>query len=77
MATITYTARVQQDGSLALPEEAREQLGLHPGDQVEIRIETTPEAPRNPLLGIIGILKGGPADGAENHDAYLYGKKPT
>jgi AbrB family looped-hinge helix DNA binding protein len=76
MAAITCTARVQSDGSLSLPEEARERLGLQPGDQVEIRIQTTGEAPPNPLYDIIGMVKGGPLDGAENHDAHLYGKKP-
>jgi bifunctional DNA-binding transcriptional regulator/antitoxin component of YhaV-PrlF toxin-antitoxin module len=68
--------RVQPDGLLSLPEEAREQLGLQPGDQVEIRIQTIEEAPRNPLYDIIGMVKGEPVDGAENHDAHLYGKKP-
>jgi antitoxin component of MazEF toxin-antitoxin module len=77
MAAITFTARVQPDGSLSLPEEAREQLGLQPGDQVEIRIQMIEAAPRNPLYDIIGMVKGGPGDGAEDHDAYLYGKKPT
>jgi bifunctional DNA-binding transcriptional regulator/antitoxin component of YhaV-PrlF toxin-antitoxin module len=80
VGTITCTAKVQPDGSLALPQEAREQLALHPGDQVQVQVHTTKaerEQPaRNPLYDIIGIATGGPADGAENHDAHLYGKEP-
>lgn len=79
MPAYTFTARVREDGSLTLPQEAREQLGLQPGDQVSIQIETSAaasrKAPRNPLYDIIGIAGEGPVDGAENHDTYLYGKK--
>lgn len=32
-----------------------------------------PEGYANPLDAIIGIGKGGPKDGAINHDHYLYG----
>jgi bifunctional DNA-binding transcriptional regulator/antitoxin component of YhaV-PrlF toxin-antitoxin module len=80
MATLTYMVKVQPDGSLLLPKEAQEQLRLQPGDQVEIQIQKAESAletePQNPLLRIIGIARGGPPDGAQNHDAYLYGKKP-
>ena len=34
---------------------------------------TPEETDRNPPYEIIGIVKGGPVDGAENHDKYLYG----
>jgi AbrB family looped-hinge helix DNA binding protein len=81
MATVTCTVRVRKNGALSLPKRAREELGLQPGDEVEIQIrrpEATPEkSPRNPLYDIIGMAKEGPADGAENHDAYLYGKRAT
>ena len=81
MAMITYTARVQPDGALALPLEAQEQLGLHPGDQVVFQVQTAEaehgRPDRNPLYDLIGIAEEGPVDGAENHDAYLSGLKPT
>jgi len=79
MATVTCTARVRKDGSLAIPKVTREELGLQQGDEVEVivRKSATPRRKRtdNPLYGVIGIGKGGPPDGAENHDKYLYGKR--
>jgi len=35
---------------------------------------TFPANEHNPLLGIIGIAKNCPEDGAEKHDRYLYGR---
>ena len=76
MTEITITARVRRDGTLAIPKQARETLGLHEGDQVEITVsksETQAKHPGDdPLLELIGIGKGGPADGAEDHDSRLY-----
>jgi len=40
MATAHYTARVKENGSLEIPKEAQEQLGLQPGDQVEVLLVT-------------------------------------
>jgi AbrB family looped-hinge helix DNA binding protein len=80
MASYTFSARVKKDGSLVIPREAREQLGLQQGDRVQIQIETpltvAGPAARNPLYEIVGIVKEGPVDGAENHDAYLYASDP-
>jgi len=76
MTAITVRARVRRDGALAIPKIARDKLGLHEGDQVDITVNA-PDVPStisesDPLLGLIGIGKGGPKDGAEDHDAKLY-----
>lgn len=80
MAEITITARVRRDGTLAIPKKARETLGLHEGDEVEITVNTasapTQEPGSDPLLELIGIGKGGPTDGAEDHDSRLY-RRPS
>jgi len=39
MAAITYSAKLNEDGFLVIPKEAFETLGLHPGDEVQIRLE--------------------------------------
>ena len=39
MATVHYTAKVQRNGSLSLPREAREALNLQPGEEIEIQVE--------------------------------------
>jgi len=41
MATAHYTARVKENGSLDIPKETQEQLGLEPGDQVEVLLVTS------------------------------------
>ncbi len=51
MAEVTFASRFQSDGSLTIPKQAAEDLGLHPGDEVEVRARsengiTTPENPR-------------------------------
>jgi AbrB family looped-hinge helix DNA binding protein len=79
MATIICTARVRKDGSLGIPKAAREELGLRQGDEVEVVVQKPivhhSQQKENPLYHLVGIGKGGPPDGAENHDKYLYGKK--
>ena len=80
MATMTFTAKVRKDGSLAIPKRTREQLGTFIGDSVEVSIHTNlvraeGEQGRNPLYDIIGIAQGGRPDGAENHDEHLYGRE--
>lgn len=79
MSTIRCTARVRKDGTLSIAKTDREALELEPGAEVELVMEKPEpvDVPRNPLYGIIGIAKGGPSDGAENHDKYLYGKKSS
>jgi AbrB family looped-hinge helix DNA binding protein len=76
MAEITITARVRRDGTLAIPKKARETLGLHEGDQIEITVNKpdtqAASSGGDPLLELIGIGTGGPADGAEDHDCRLY-----
>ncbi len=81
MATMTFKAKIQQDGSIAIPKRTRERLEPLRGESVEVSIHTdvTPskeDQVRNPLYDIIGIAKGGRPDGAENHDMYLYGEGP-
>jgi bifunctional DNA-binding transcriptional regulator/antitoxin component of YhaV-PrlF toxin-antitoxin module len=41
MATITFASKLKDDGSINIPEQAVEQLGIHPGDEVQVRVETT------------------------------------
>jgi AbrB family looped-hinge helix DNA binding protein len=76
MEGITITARVRRDGTLAIPKKAREMLGLQEGDQIEITVNKPDTQAAgsggDPLLELIGIGKGGPADGAEDHDSRLY-----
>jgi len=79
MGAVTCTATVREDGALAIPGSARRRLRLRKGDEVEVTLAKplarAPQASQNPLLGLVGIGKGGPADGAENHDKYLYRKR--
>lgn len=78
MASIDCIAKVNQDGSVILSEEALQMLNLQPGDEVEISVHKRDQPSQNeqsnPLYGIIGLGKGR-TDGAENHDVYLYGDK--
>jgi antitoxin component of MazEF toxin-antitoxin module len=39
MAAVEFAAKLKEDGSLAVPKEAVEELGLHPGDELQVRIE--------------------------------------
>jgi bifunctional DNA-binding transcriptional regulator/antitoxin component of YhaV-PrlF toxin-antitoxin module len=41
MAGITFASKLREDGSFTIPQEAVETLGLHPGDEITVRIETT------------------------------------
>ena len=79
MATITCTGRLRKDGALGIPRAVRQELGLRRGDQVEVVVRKPASRRRkgadNPLYHLVGIGKGGPKDGAENHDGYLYGKR--
>jgi bifunctional DNA-binding transcriptional regulator/antitoxin component of YhaV-PrlF toxin-antitoxin module len=81
MATLTCTARVHKDGLLEIPRAIQEELGLRQGDEVEVILRKfatlKSKRTKNPLYRLVGIGKGGPPDGAENHDKYLYGKNST
>lgn len=39
MAATTFASTLQEDGSLPVPQAAMEELGLHPGDTVQVQIE--------------------------------------
>ncbi len=41
MAAVTFASKLKDDGSLTIPKEAIEELGIHPGDEVQVRIEAT------------------------------------
>jgi bifunctional DNA-binding transcriptional regulator/antitoxin component of YhaV-PrlF toxin-antitoxin module len=62
---------------LNLPKRIRRVLDLEPGSKVHVVVEVVDrgETTRidDPLERIIGLCEGGPPDGAENHDQYLYG----
>lgn len=40
MAGMTFASKLKDDGSFTIPQEAVETLGLHPGDEITVRIET-------------------------------------
>lgn len=40
MAAMTFASKLKEDGSFTIPQEAVESLGLHPGDEIQVRIET-------------------------------------
>jgi len=40
MAAMTFASKLRDDGSFTIPQEAVETLGLHPGDEITVRIET-------------------------------------
>lgn len=80
MAIIRYRAKVRKNGSLTIPKQAQEQLGVQPGDAIEVSLSrsTGPfqgDRSENPLAQIAGIGKKGLADGAVKHDTYLYSKR--
>jgi antitoxin component of MazEF toxin-antitoxin module len=39
MATISFASKLKDDDSLTMPREVIEELGLHPGDEVQLRVE--------------------------------------
>lgn len=45
MAGISFASRLKEDGSVVIPQEAVETLGLHPGDEISVRIETNGASP--------------------------------
>jgi AbrB family looped-hinge helix DNA binding protein len=81
MATMTCTAKVREDGALVIPRTVRKELGLQRGDTVEVVVRKRASRRRsvkeNSLYEIVALGKGGPPDGAENHDKYLYGKRTS
>jgi bifunctional DNA-binding transcriptional regulator/antitoxin component of YhaV-PrlF toxin-antitoxin module len=79
LAEISFASNYREDGTLTIPREAVEELGLHPGDQLEIRAVSSheilgPEAPRvlddvlAPLLVEASNLDSQP--GKESSDPY-------
>ena len=40
MASIVFATKVREDGRLDIPPEALEALGLAPGDEVEVQLDT-------------------------------------
>ena len=62
---------VYQDGQLKF----KEPVVLAEGTAVRVTI-TPIDEDEDPLAGLIGICKTGRTDGAENHDKYIYGKRP-
>jgi AbrB family looped-hinge helix DNA binding protein len=43
LAAIYFASRLQDDGSLTIPKEVAAALGLHPGDEVQLRVDTPDE----------------------------------
>ena len=40
MAAITFVSKLKEDASLTIPREAVEELGLRPGDEVQLQVKT-------------------------------------
>ena len=40
MEVMTFASKLKEDGTITIPREAVDTLGLHPGDEITIRIET-------------------------------------
>jgi antitoxin component of MazEF toxin-antitoxin module len=40
VAGVTFASTLKEDGSFIIPEEAVDSLGLHPGDEIRVHIET-------------------------------------
>ena len=68
--SITIDA-VIESGQLKL----KEPVVLAEGTPVRVTI-TPVEEWDDPFAGVIGIGDSGRTDGAQNHDKYLYGKRP-
>jgi bifunctional DNA-binding transcriptional regulator/antitoxin component of YhaV-PrlF toxin-antitoxin module len=43
MAALTFASTLRSDGSLTIPRQAVEELGIHPGDEVCVRVESKTE----------------------------------
>ncbi len=64
--SITVEATYEK-GTLKLAEPVNFPEGTH------VRVTISPvEDEEDPFEAVIGICKGGPPDGAENHDKYIY-----
>lgn len=75
---MTYKGRVENGVVVLEP-------GAHLREGMDVRVEPVPEAEgmvensqelrqlREGLMGLSGVVKGGPADLARNHDHYLHG----
>lgn len=44
MTSITFVSKLTIDGSLQVPDGAVNELGLHPGDLLQVKIETSPSS---------------------------------
>ena len=40
MAGMTFALKLKEDGSFIIPQQAVKTLGLHPGDEITVRVET-------------------------------------
>jgi predicted DNA-binding antitoxin AbrB/MazE fold protein len=70
---MTITVEATYEKGLLKPKQP---LDLAEGAAVVLTIHPAGEDD-DPLDAVIGICTEGPTDLAENHDRYLYGKRPT
>jgi hypothetical protein len=74
--TTTAVKAVYENGVF----KPKEPVDLEENTEVEVLLPARPERDPNDPTGwkaidrLIGIVKDGPPDLSENHDAYLYGK---
>jgi AbrB family looped-hinge helix DNA binding protein len=57
----SLTVKLNPKGQITIPWQIRQQLGIHRGDQLEIRVEDTQMVispkPNHPIEAVFGILK--------------------
>ncbi len=44
MPTVKFASRLKKDGSLRIPQEAVDELGIQPGDEVQVSVQSTSDA---------------------------------
>ena len=70
---MTRTIRAVYEKGMLYPLEAIEGLADQTLVKVTVEVEEKRLSEEDPILEVIGICRGGPEDGAEQHDHYIYG----
>ncbi len=70
---MTRTIQAVYEKGLLRPLERIEELADQVLVKVTVEVEQERLSEKDPILEVIGICCGGPEDGAEQHDHYIYG----
>ena len=70
---MTKTIKVVYEKGVLRPLEQLEGLSEKQVLTVTVETDEQEDVEDDPILGVIGICEGGPTDGAEQHDHYIYG----